>query len=319
MCSCGGRYTRIASIRAHIRTRHNRIRRDQVPVVEGPRRETRREVGFYNLEVLEEHGEVLQAPQLASNATSTGAIDTDVTPVIGATPNALASEAALNGFSYGFFHRALRDDKEMKALCGLYKYCLSSQCTVRIYRELVELDIVDATYQIPKKRQTLRKTVSDFIESNSGWVTMKTFTLPTYKKMHISPTPYMRVRDALRVWLSVPVIFSAVKESMLKYLPENLIDVAAYNDLIVQRNASIALGTHVYECVADGSEYLPAIKSCIPQFQDEVTQSFEDRIEVIVVTISLYEDSYRRQKDSLVNQKLFCVTLCKIDVLVIFY
>lgn len=209
------------------------------------------------------------------------------------------------------FYQDATADKRIMALTQLFRYCLASGCTVRAYRQLVELDVLDVSYVLPKKRQALRDLIMDRAEGACRWPTLHTFSLPCYRSMNIASTPFMTVMDALRLWLSLPVVLSAVRDSMIKHLPDNLLDFDLYDAMVKKQVDEIASGTHIYETVADGSEYLRSIRACVPKFESAYMKALEDDIEVIVCTVAFYDDSYRKQKDSLVNQHMFCLTLCK--------
>lgn len=220
-------------------------------------------------------------------------------------------------FDFRQFHLALEHNNRLRALSGFYHFCLESGCSVRNYRKLVRLQVIDPTLSVPKEIKNLRRYVETAFQELSGWPSMKLFRLPrNFNPLRMSPVAaYVDANDALRIWLSIPPILAAVRESMDRYLPENLIDEAEYDDLIRKRKIDIESGVHVYESVADGSEYLPTIRSCIPKFRDNYVKALEDNIEVIVCTLGCYEDSFRKQKDSLINQQLFCLTLRKCNKL----
>lgn len=309
-CECGRTYTSIRLIKAHLTRDHTRRGHREVgrgiPLNSNVTRTAPREVGFYRedpdgVDDRAEEGDIvtnLPPPRPNSNGVSE--------PVHDAT---FSSPAA--SFSYASFHELVNGNRRLKALSQLYKYCLTSACTVRAYRQLAELDVMDQSYLIPKQRRGLRSLIMDSVEETSGWVALQTFTLPSYRSLNISPTPFMTVMDALRIWLSLPIVLAQVRDSMMKHLPDNLIDVNSYEEMIQKQADDILRGSHVYETVADGSEYLPSIRACVDKFRSAYIKALEDDIEVIVCSVAFFEDGYRKQKDSLVNQHMFCLTLRK--------
>lgn len=321
ICDCGRRYTRIRTLKAHLEShRRNIIRsgREHLSTARSIRR-TSQCIGFYNedddyenLEIIE--GEV-EGGERGGDYMNLSARTLPFAPADSLLPAgqdlSVNNVTLVPGISYSAFQEAVNHDMKLKALAQLYRYCLSACCTTRAYRELAGLDVIDPSCQVPKRRKDLRKFVMTSVASTSGWVTMQKFSLPVYKRIHVSPTPYITVHDALRIWLSLPVILLAVRDSMMNHLPENLLDENAYNDLIAKRSQAVHNGVHVYQSVADGSEYLPSVRACMDNFADAYSKALQDDIEVLVCTVGFYEDGYRKQKDSLVNQQMLCLILCR--------
>lgn len=307
-CECGRSFNSIRMIKAHLTRDHTkphhmitqRLNRD---FALDNSRKTHHEIGFYN-EDGDSAAEHTEQPVIIDSANSSSLSD----------GNADCNTAALippASFCYGSFVAAVNGSRRLRGLMQLYKYCLTSGVTVRAYRQLVELDVIDTTFQLPKQRRALRALIMDCAEETSGWVTLRSFTLPDYQLLNISPTPFMTVMDALRIWLSLPILLTTLRDSMMKYLPDNLIDLDSYDEMIDKQARDVTAGIHIYETVADGSEYLPSIRACVPKFRNEYIRALEDDIEVILCTVAFFDDCYRKQKDSLVNQQIFCLTLCK--------
>ena len=313
-CSCGNRYSTIMSLKQHLRKVHlhfnpvyNIRNRFCMPLTRATRRHA---PGYYTEHSLDElslgtHEEVVNdcnPPEYSSMlCPESSSIEEDF----------VQHSTVPSTFSFTSFNNLLQFNTRLRALTNLYHFCLEAKCSVRVYRKLVELEVIDRSYSLPKQRKDLREIVRGTLEQVSGWITAKTMTLSTYGELHLSPTPYMCVLDCFRIWLSVPVILRAARESMNRYLPDNLIDLAEYDDLIRRREIDIETGIHIYENVADGSEWLPTIRSCVPNFRDAYVKALEDDIEVIVCSLGCYDDSFKRAKDSLINQQLFCLTLRK--------
>lgn len=195
--------------------------------------------------------------------------------------------------------------QSMKTLLLLYRFCLERNITVKGYRQLRDLPMFEPCHDIPLNLKHLRRKVEKYVEEACNWPRKRIVSVAG------NDTPYMSIDDCVAIWLAVPCVVNAVRDWGRRYLPLDLLDVEAYEALLLERNARIAANTYSYETIADGSFYVENVRDAIPLFEAEYLRAVDDGIEVLVCTFGLYEDNFGKNLNSLVSQTLFCTTLSK--------
>lgn len=209
------------------------------------------------------------------------------------------------------YRQLLLHNPDLKVTFEVYMWCLDAKVKVGCYRRFRRLSVLPSNCNLPQGLQTLRNNVYETLKSLLGGDIVKTIDIG-YPWQELFPTPYINVLDAFSIWFSVPSIVSTVRKSNFRYLPRNLVDVGEFNALIARREVLVHADNYVYESVEDGSLYLPNIRDAIPLYKDAYIHAVHDGIEVILITLGMYEDTFSKNINSAVVQTIFTLTLCKL-------
>lgn len=306
VCRCGTRLNTVAGIKRHATVRHRRHKNTKCAFINVTSGRTAIEPGFY----LEQNEDDFDFIEDDLDDIEGGGVESQrPLSLVTLLHNATGIITNRSSFNMWAFVEASAEDSRLSALSALYGHCLASRLSTRNYRDLVSLGVIDKTMRVPKTLNGLRSFVIGEVHDISGWISIESLSLHGYPPLNLSPTPYITVETALQIWMSIPQIVDNARDFNKRYLPADLVDIDLYDELTLQRTDRIRRGIHYYEHVADGTSYLESVKDNIPIFLDSYVQACEDDIETLVLPMAFYEDGFSKNKDSLVKQNMFCLTL----------
>lgn len=209
-------------------------------------------------------------------------------------------------------YRELVRDDTIKFQIEIYRLCLLIRTTHKGYRAMRELSVFKHHEGLPLNLKDLARKVLSFVRTNFLCVTHVENVIIGGKSY---PTPYIKVEDAVAIWLTIPSIVATVRRHMTDYLPHNLVDIDEYTELQHRREASVRSCRHTYKVVADGALYLQNVCDAVPKFREQYIRARNDGVEVFLINLGVFEDGFGKNINSSVTQMLLCLTLCKCSII----